>query len=497
MVSIDSTSLVLAAVGALVTLLLFVAIAYVQGDPHRFFFAARSLERGRISTNMSATATSLAGLLIFFLIQTPTYGWVTIVVLLFILFGYIIFLKIVQKINPLPSQTGSIYRFIYWRTKSNEIAFFADLIVILNFIVIFVIEVAIGASIFTYFVPELKNAVLYAAIGICIFVLWYVLKGGFNAVTHSDTWQYWLVVVGIGLTIILIFIGYNLADKSINDFFKVFKSPQGSKWIVYTFLLNAFFVNLTLPTTQVTSWQRFSSAQDKKEWRSGYLTGLCFRFWPIILAAIIISALVFSWKGPIQGFGGIFDLLRESGIIGGLLVFPLCFVGLLAALISTADSMLISIMLAFEDLKYSRSEAKSGKPISEDIDVDKMSIKLRLFLIGASVAVVSILATFILQSAGEDLYMKIVQLMFAGYGQAILLFPIMWILSRSEKSKLSNTPTIVGLSLGFVALWSISLYGILADKPIFFEKLIWTHIAAPIALIISSIGVFLASRKKI
>lgn len=492
--TLDAFSMVVATAGALVTLVLFVALAYAQGDVRNFFFAGRSLDRGRVATNLAATATSLAGVLIFFLLQTPIYGWVVLVVLIFILSGYLTFLRAVHKVDPAPAETGSIYRFLYSRTRSNDISMVANAIVLMNFVVIFVIELAIGASIFAYLTGLMGTVVPYAAAAVGLFVLWYVLRGGFAAVTYSDTWQYWLVVIGVGLAFVLIVVTYILDDGTVSAVTTVFSNPRGSKWVVGSFLVNAVLVNIALPTTQITSWQRFSSAPSKKEWRKGYINGLLIRFWPLLLAAILISAVVFSSSGPISGFDTIFDLLRNAGILGALLVFPLFFVGLLAALVSTADSMLISIMLAYEDWRFGRSVTPGESALPEDVDAEEPHVRYRLLAVGAVVVAGSVFATWLLQSAGGNLYLKLVQLMFAGYGQAILLFPLIWLSARYEVQRYTAWPAIAGLIVGFIVLWSLSLYGILAQETAIVERLVWTHLAAPLALAAAAGGALMARR---
>ena len=119
-------SLMIALICIVLTIIIFIIIAYTHGDSKNFFYASQSLKSGRIANNLSATATSLAGLLLFFLHQTPTYGWVLLFVIVFIILGHLLFLKRTKILTPNPSETGSIYRFIYFRTKSRKIAHCAN-----------------------------------------------------------------------------------------------------------------------------------------------------------------------------------------------------------------------------------------------------------------------------------------------------------------------------------------------------------------------------------
>jgi hypothetical protein len=104
----------------------------------------------------------------------------------------------------------------------------------------------------------------------------------------------------------------------------------------------------------------------------------------------------------------------------------------------------------------------------------------------------AILLFLLIQKAKGDWAQKIVQLMFAGYGQGVLLFPIIVAASRlgDDRRRLRAIPTVVGLIIGFVILWVISVLGILTND------LVKSQIAILIAIVPVATGVFIAFKRQ-
>ena len=220
-----------------------------------------------------------------------------------------------------PGLVGTFYRIDWgqwpdsWGNQTRNIHWVA----ILNYATIFIIEIIIGASIFSYFAKHFISFEYWVFLGvifISIFVFWYVLKGGYAAVTYSDSWQFWLVILGISFSFMAIIVSYGLSGNSFSAPLEVFIHAEGSFWVVTTFLLNALFINILLPTTQVSSWQRFSASTKKSEFKKGYYIGLFLKMFPVLIAAILISAIVFKWQNVTPTFSVIFDLLQNISPFG-------------------------------------------------------------------------------------------------------------------------------------------------------------------------------------
>jgi hypothetical protein len=505
--SLEAADLI-ALCGGAVALVLFVLFAFAHGKhlrtPRDFLFV-KSLERNRLAANISATATSLAGLLLFFFLQTPTYGWVILLVPLLVLLGIQLFLKVVKNVEQSPEESGSIYRFLFARTQSRSLSLVANTIVVTNFAVVLLIELVIGAGIFAYFAPTFTNATLWGMLAVGLIAIAYITIGGFEMVTQSDRWQFALVRLGLLLSLGLALIGYFAAGQPLKEIIVTFNSPLSSSLIWGTFLINAILVNLTLPTCQISSWQRFASTADKQTFREGIRQATLRQLGWVCLGAILIAALQHAWHGPTQSIGGILDFIRSLGIVGDLIAFPLLFVGLIAALISTADSMLISLMLGVDDFRIGLLRSDEDEPRRTLASNDqasqfslvqkwlKESVRLRFVIVGLLALAVAIGFFLILESVGGPLHLKIVQLMFAGYGQAILLFPILLYASRhpNQLSSFDSRKATGGLIGGFIVLWAFSLWGIIS------ENLVPNHLSAVFGFAVAGFGVFLARGRRV
>lgn len=93
-------------------------------------------------------------------------------------------------------------------------------------------------------------------------------------------------------------------------------------------------------------------------------------------------------------------------------------------------------------------------------------------------------------SLGTPVYILIIQLMFAGYGQAILLFPIIWyVIKPGDVAGPLNEKWVIGsLVIGLSALWIFSIVGIVRGM------LPMTHLAAIVGIIITWFGCKMAAR---
>jgi len=479
--------------GGALSIILFIVVAYAERSSVRstsdFLFAGSSLTKRTLANNLAATATSFAGVLLFFFTQTPLFGWIVLAVIVFATGGQAVFLSLVKRVDPSPSQTGSIYRFLLWRVGSPRLAAVANIIVVMNFLIILLIELVIGAGLFAYFTPWLENARLWGMIFFGLLVLSYVIVGGFKTVTFSDTWQFWLYATGLSLAFILVLISFGNSGHGYAEALKVFKTPNLPPIIWLAFLLNVIVVNLTLPSSQISSWQRFASSKNKDEFTKGVWHALKYRFWWVWLIAILLAALTAVRHGPIREMGDIFNSIRNLGFLGSLIVFPLLFVGLLAALVSTADSMFISLLLGIEDFRAGASADKAH-------DVDQRPIpRLRFLLYGLVALVLAFVLFRLLQALGTDIWaQRVVQLMFVGYGQAILLFPILWCASRSpiNSTQFNAKEGIIGLILAVLVLWIVSICGIVIDWK---YSPVLTYSGPVVALLIAWLGVRSGTKK--
>lgn len=453
--SILVASTYLAIFGSAIIVIWFLVISHVHAYTDDPFFAGGKLASSHVRANLAATATSLAGALFFFMSNTALFGSVMLAIPIFNWLGYELFLKTIEGVENSSEDAGSIYRFLSTRYSSKPIAAVSNLIVVFNFAAVFIIEILIGSSIFAYFF-EAKAMLIVAAILLTLIAFVYVIRGGFDAVSQTDKWQFLLVVIGfIATGITLMATSPQIAFDLPRIWSEVFANPGLDNEFILAFLVNAFFINLFLPTTQVSSWERFASAP-REEAVKGIRDGAIFNMVPVWFLAIFVSAIMIAASGGENvGFDGMFNAVRTAGAVPALLIFPLLFMGLVAALLSTIDSLMISTMLAVSDFR--RIDTDVG-----DISNEAWLKKTKLIMVCTGLALVGIsIGITVLATYSENLTTLITQLLFGAYGMPCLLFPVIYHASKKEVGHAFNGKwAITGIILGLVLLWAGSLYGI-------------------------------------
>jgi|GEM_PF-5792556 len=478
------------------TIILFIVHALMAPQEEKtskaFFFAGSNLNDDRIAANLSATASSLGTALLFILFQTPVYGWLIFLIILMFLLGQYVFLKVASPLGSGKShQYGSVYRVVFNGTNSNSISWASNIINVFTYGALLLVEIIIGASIFAFFAPSIPNATLIGVIFIASGVALYVLIGGFEVVTFSDKWQFWFIFTAVSMTtIFLILITANSPDVSFKSVFQVFTNfPESTPWILGTFVANVIIVNSLLPICQSASWQRFSSAKNNKQFINGYVSAFKNQIiWAWLLFAFV-SALFFKLNGSeVAGIETLFAFICKQSSLGGWFVFPLLFSGLVAAIVSTADSLMMSLLLGIEDFSahFKSSEAKENS--SDSFSTRKWNIFWGI------VVVVSIIFSYVLfNSVAASTKGIIIGLMFTAVGQTILLFPIIIYSVRygeKEMHKISAPIAIASLFAGFIALWWLSVKGIREGD------IALNQIAPIVGLCIVSIGTAFGVRRQ-
>lgn len=455
-----------------ITIFLFVLHAFMYAHDKDVYHPRLSADL--IAANLTATSSSLATALLFLLFQTPVYGILIFLIIIMFMGGQYVFVEVTKTVEDRsPAASGSIYRIIRSKTNSTSIASTANVINVFTYIVLLLIEIILGASILGYAFPEYADSkqviVGFIAAGVCI----YVAIGGFELIASSDRWQYWFVVCGVVICLFLfVFLGTQ-SSKPFEPLSILFGVPESTPLILVTFVLNVVVVNLLLPLCQSSSWQRFTSSEDIDAFRKGYATSIFKQLIWAWLAFVLVSAYFYHFQGgqlagPIQ----LFEFIDSQGVIGSHFVGPLLFGGLIAAIVSTADSLVIALALGIEDFHLARRSAETASlPLSEGSAVlsDKGARK-RLAVSALAIFVTIQIAYFGFSTLAESERAVIVGLMFTGVGQTTLLAPIILLGVYREKlgiSVISSPVVIISLILGFFTLWTMSIFGIYQGNIVF------------------------------
>ena len=419
----------IAIMGIVLVLIIFAAVAFFNArilkNKDDFLFA-ENISSDNIAVNISATFSSLAGPFFFFMLQAPNFGYMLIVLLVLQWLGHKYFLKLVEGLSIDSEHTGSIYRLIRHLSGSQKIADAANVIVAINTFFLLSIELILGSAVFAYFAVNIPDASFIGFIALAVITIFYIISGGFRLVFLTDKWQFTLVAGGIFLALVSVF--YSLSNKigisgSLNAIVDLLQNPLLPGMLLFSFFLNSLATTFTQACVQVSSWQRIASADSYPDIKKGVEKAINRQFLLVWFAAIVIGAISLKLGDSINSVGDIANLIKGTGLIGEFVVFPLLFIGLVAALMSTADSHLISLMLSLDDFTGNMFERSFFKKINGGVQLWFGTIAL---LIG--VALVTEYIWF--DGLESDWKQKITQLMFAGYGQAGLLFPIIYSVIR-------------------------------------------------------------------
>jgi len=321
--------------------------------------------------------------------------------------------------------------------KKSSIAI--SVISLISFLIIFFIELYLGSVILSRYFGQGGAFLAFLFLG--LLTIAYVQIGGFKTVIKTDFYQ--ALLVGLAVLAILIFsimIPFQLGEHIGNIF-----NFTASGVELFTLLALLLVLNLTIPFSQVTFWQRIASTTDKREAFKGFK-----RYSPLFLFIWLAPVLAFTLlnaKGfTFDSIGSFFSLIQSTGGIFEFILFPIIFVGLAAALFSTADSALIAIQFSLVDnttfkSRFDNLTQKSAKKI----------------LIGASLIIV-LLLSFIYYIAESQLASWFIPLIFAVFGILVIISPlIIYGLVKSQKankeiklSKFSDFLIAFGLYLGVI-----------------------------------------------
>ncbi len=394
--------------GSVLVVLIFVFIANYQSGKQSKYFSDRNLGERDIRQSVGASATSLAGVLLFFFNQTSVFHYLVVIVLIFSVAGIFAFLWVIKDIEPDPRNTGSLGRFIDHKTGSSEISKSLNIIILVQLLFIIIIEVVLGAKIFSYFSGYKVDMYILAIIFLAGFTCYYVIKGGLSAVIYTDGMQVKMIVIGLILagSFIIINTSSGSWETTLTSFITLPKLPKD---LIVLFIVNIIVINTLLQITNPMNWQRFSAAKSRYDIMKGFANASLFNILPIWTFAIVLAVLMGPYGA--KNFSGIFDLLRGGNIFTISVAFPIFFIGLVAALLSSIDSIFISILL-----HYDQSIKK------EVVDTTLHVNKNRAILFTAVVVGGSVLLYYILSNAGS-IEQQIVNTLFICYGLISLIAP--------------------------------------------------------------------------
>lgn len=314
------------------------------------------------ATNIVGTLTSLATAYLFFIGNSKLFGWVIFMCSLTIWFGSYItnfFTKkilsdtYIKELLGSKDQAGGVIATLFWRPENKNAqntALIVKWISILNIAAIIWLEFAlfsdIAGKLFSLSEIYYKLGIIF----ICSFVVvYFTVKYGLRGNVFADSFQSPIIAISALSLIVGSIILFSTQNITINT--KEFFTPLLSYKDCGIFALHVIFLNIFLVLVTEGHWLRiwiFGNKETQMQVKSLMATAI------IWLILSLVGFYAFAYSGSQIGENAIVSLVQGLSNLSPLfLVF--FWLGGIAALFSTADSQIYSLLLVYE------FENKSGK----------------------------------------------------------------------------------------------------------------------------------------
>jgi Na+/proline symporter len=405
-----------------VSLFFFVAIGIRQSSlttpDSEFWFAGSAFTERQLAATWSAGTLSLGLTILYYMAMTSVFGWkIFLISILTYFIGQMLFRDVATKWRrSRPADEVTVDTLVSAGTERLIIIRLAQYSGLFSLMAMLYAELHFSSLLINSLLANSGRAAptMLFVLSVIVVAL-YVLFGGMRATVESDRWQL-LLLYGAIMTLVVL-AGVLLATGTTPRFSSPL--PWFSTSITQVDTLSYFGFGLAaniLPLLcQNSLWQMASSTKADNV-ASGSILGIQRTF--VIFVIVILVAFVINGKGqPVSP-----DVLVQSmialGQFGSHLLLPLMFVGLLAAMLSTADNLLLSSALTVRNLLNGSSLGVWHK---------LQPIRQRILLIGglgALQVVAYVLVTHVLRQEFSNYFLSLVFFLFsqaAPFGVIVLL----------------------------------------------------------------------------
>lgn len=362
--------IVLAILAVITPLVLYsLRLSYRVKSDREFFQGVHTLSARELFDTLAASWLMLGNVFLACLIFGKYYGvWNWWLVLTWLL-AFLLMMKHVGSVSKALTSHHTLHTFLFTSFDSRLLRVIAAVITAATGIGIIALEIIVVMALL---VPVAGDAAPWlpfvAGFAILLTLAVYSVLGGFTAVTSTDTYQLYGVVVGLIALVVVMIRAVAGGVTSVGDVWAA-KSPSfaSSGTEPFWFFAGLFFLQVPLFLGDFGTWQRIKAcapnsipAQKKTFGLLGIANAVA---WIVLLIAGIVLATIPAGKLP--GYpnsflyttaGPIVDLVSLSSLSGqfggqplGVLLVALLVIGLVCAMMSTADSYLLIAIQAFYD----------------------------------------------------------------------------------------------------------------------------------------------------
>ncbi len=406
------------------------------GSNDDFFFAGRTASPVAFFFTWFASTIAFASAALYYMQVSALWGyWVLVGSIGTYAFGQWAALSIALKSKVDFNTFDTVGGLIEGRTGSATLGKVVDYMNALSSGSLVYIELGLGVALFSFLFPDAPVAfAFFILIALSLICFAYISLGGFRAVLESDVWQGILIIIGLialmGVATSLLFANLESARPALS------LAPTVGSDEIIAFLLFALIANATLVTPQIGIWQRLASTGNSafKMKVGAYSIAAS----AVVFALYVLIAGVYQGAGqPISSPADIFAPVTTFGDLGVYVLQPLIFLGLFAALISSADSSAIAAATA---VFGHQSQQSTGDKINRS----------RFFLLTLFATVIGCyaLATFVF----DGFMATFLPVIFWLFSQLSIVFPaVLAVLLYPERMR-SPRSMLIGLGLGWLSI---------------------------------------------
>lgn len=432
--------------------------------PSDFFWYPEGMSSEKLRDSLTASNISVGSAIFAFLSFGYSYKLAAFISPLTWLLGFFILYKVFPRIEN--SEKRTLHGFLANRYDSRFIGYFVSLLSIIGFLGTYGIEILVGIKIANVLFPNVSS--IYIILGLSLVVCTYTALGGFKAVIDTEKMQLWFSYVGIAVVF-----GFLIShNENVLSLETLASDHWGFSNLSVLFVLSLIVVNVPWQLIDMSVWQRVCSMRDQKDIKKGlsqsiYSIGIS---WCVLISLGVLLNYFPDFTAPSNNDYGslLLSYLQEPW------AFALFAAGCFAALVSTADTLLIASIQTFVfDILY---PSHSLKTIEDTNDPEKMKGLLRygrkmVYLFGLISPLFIYLVSIVIPG--------VLDLFFLVYSaQIILLIPICVAIFRKDCVRMRKY-AIFSLSAGFLASVCMMVW-------MLFHPVEYVYLSAPLVSILVS-----------
>ena len=341
----------------IVSMLFFVIIGLrtnaIRAPNEEYWQANSEISAEDTSKTWSAGSISLSLTILYYMSATTIFGWkILIISILTYLIGQFVFVRAALRWRQNNSFLVASVGLILQRAGiGRSLTVLAQISGLFSLFAMLYIELVFSVEIISIIVGGVRSngTVFLLFIASTFVVSAYILAGGMRAVVMSDLWQLMLVYIAVAilslLGILLLVRGAAIDYSSPLPWYSSnFRETDSVSLIAFGLAANILPLLCQNQLWQVVSVSR---TRGKELWRA-LRFGIVRAF--IIFCLVIFVAFIIRGDGRPANFDTLAFYLRELGEVGALFLLPMLFVGLLAAMFSTADGLMLGISYTAKNL---------------------------------------------------------------------------------------------------------------------------------------------------